>query len=280
VADSDVREDLVRAAPGAAGRRAGLVLGHAARAQPRAHRALGRRLDPDHDGDAHRSRRRREAARRRVRPPGPRPSRAPRAGIARGADGGERAPRPRRNARRRARARGRGRHRSAARTARVRAQGRAARGVLRRAAREVGSYLMKVLVMGGTQFNGLALVRELVRTGHDVSICNRGKTAAELPRSVQRLIADRTDHAALRAALAGRDWDCVFDISAYRPEDARAMSEILRGRTGHYVFASSTVIYAPSDILPIAEDHPLDLSERQNDYGRNKILCEELLLRE
>jgi nucleoside-diphosphate-sugar epimerase len=39
---------------------------------------------------------------------------------------------------------------------------------------------MKVLVMGGTQFNGLALVRELVRTGHDVTTLNRGKTAAEL----------------------------------------------------------------------------------------------------
>ncbi|MGH8311421.1 MAG: NAD-dependent epimerase/dehydratase family protein, partial [Steroidobacteraceae bacterium] len=139
---------------------------------------------------------------------------------------------------------------------------------------------MKILVMGGTQFNGLALVRELVRTGHDVSICNRGKTAAELPRSVQRLIADRTDPEQLRAALAGRDWDCVFDISAYRPEDARLLRELLRGRTGHYVFASSTVIYAPSDLLPITEDHPLDTSERQNEYGRNKILCEEILLRE
>src|SRR5262245_66358829 len=101
---------------------------------------------------------------------------------------------------------------------------------------------MKILVMGGTQFNGLALVRELVRTGHDVSVCNRGKTQAPLPGAVQRLIADRTDPAALRAALAGRDWDCVFDISAYRPEDVSLMSEILRGRTGHYVFARSPVI--------------------------------------
>lgn len=138
---------------------------------------------------------------------------------------------------------------------------------------------MRTLVMGGTQFNGLALVRELVRTGHEVAICNRGVTKAELPREVVRLTADRTDPAALRTALGGRDWDCVYDISAYRPEDARLMSELLHGRTGHYVFASSTVIYAPSDRLPITEDHPLDRSERQNEYGRNKILCEDLLLR-
>ena len=29
---------------------------------------------------------------------------------------------------------------------------------------------MRVLVMGGTQFNGLALVKELAQTGHDVVI--------------------------------------------------------------------------------------------------------------
>ena len=33
---------------------------------------------------------------------------------------------------------------------------------------------MQVLVMGGTQFNGLALVKELVRIGHDVTVLNRG----------------------------------------------------------------------------------------------------------
>ena len=38
--------------------------------------------------------------------------------------------------------------------------------------------------MGGTQFNGLALVWELSRAGHDVAILNRGKTEARLPSGV------------------------------------------------------------------------------------------------
>ena len=139
---------------------------------------------------------------------------------------------------------------------------------------------MKVLVMGGTQFNGRALVAELARCGHDVTVCNRGKTPGDLPAGVQRLVADRTDPAALRAALAGRDWDCVQDMSAYRESDAKLMVELLRGRTGHYVFASSTVIYAASDLLPIGEDHPLERGERQNEYGMGKILCEDVLVRE
>ncbi len=47
---------------------------------------------------------------------------------------------------------------------------------------------MKVLVMGGTNFNGLALVHELVRQGHDVTVLNRGKSEATIPESVHRLV--------------------------------------------------------------------------------------------
>jgi nucleoside-diphosphate-sugar epimerase len=139
---------------------------------------------------------------------------------------------------------------------------------------------MRVLVMGGTQFNGRALVAELARTGHDVTVCNRGRTPGELPAGVKRLVADRSDPAALAAALSGRDWDCVHDVNAYRVEDVQRMTELLRGRTGHYVFASSTVIYAASNLLPITEDHAVDRSERQNEYGLQKLLCEDHLLRE
>ena len=136
---------------------------------------------------------------------------------------------------------------------------------------------MNVLVMGGTQFNGLALVHELARAGHNVTILNRGKTEAALPAGVHRLLCDRSDHDALRSTLRGQDWDCVYDISAYRPEDVATMIEALEGRTGHYIFASSTVIYAQTDLLPITENHAVERGPDQNPYGLNKLLCEDLL---
>jgi nucleoside-diphosphate-sugar epimerase len=139
---------------------------------------------------------------------------------------------------------------------------------------------MKVLVMGGTQFNGYALVRELVRTGHDVTVLNRGQRPTPLPRSVRRLYADRTDHARIRELLGAEEFDCVQDMTAYHPQDVELMVKLLRGRTGHYIFASSTVIYAHSALLPIAEDHPVDRSPRQNEYGRHKLACEDILVRE
>lgn len=132
--------------------------------------------------------------------------------------------------------------------------------------------------MGGTQFNGLALVHELVRAGHEVTVCNRGKTVADLPGEVSHLTADRTDHQQLRAAIGGIDWDCVQDITAYHPPDVEVMVDILRDRVGHYIFASSTVIYAQNEVLPIDESGPDERGENQIQYGLHKLLCEDLLL--
>ena len=139
---------------------------------------------------------------------------------------------------------------------------------------------MRVLVMGGTQFNGLALVHELARTGHQVVILNRGQTQADLPLGVERVYADRTDHDQMREVLGAVDVDAVIDVSAYLPEDVELMVDIFRGRIAHYVFISSTVIYAASDHLPITEDHPVERGEPQQAYGRNKLLCEDILRRE
>ena len=131
--------------------------------------------------------------------------------------------------------------------------------------------------MGGTLFNGLALVKELVRQGHEVTICNRGRTEADLPEGVGRLVADRSDPESVAAAIGGQDWDCVQDMTAYHPEDVENMLEVLTGRCGHYVFASSTVIYAPGDGSVMDEQHPVDRTDNQNEYGLHKILCEDLL---
>jgi len=136
---------------------------------------------------------------------------------------------------------------------------------------------MRVLVIGGSQFNGFALVSELVRCGHEVTVLNRGKTQASLPSVVHRLTADRTDKQQMQAALGDAEFDCVQDMCAYHPPDVEMMVELLSGRTQHYIFASSTAIYAAANILPIHETHPVETGEAQIEYGLHKILCEEIL---
>ena len=138
---------------------------------------------------------------------------------------------------------------------------------------------MKLLVMGGSRFNGLAIVEELARYGHDVTTFNRGVTPATFPRGVRQLHGDRHDHDGLVATLGGEEFDAVIDSSAYVLADVESMVNLFRGSTGHYVFISSAASYAPAAISPINEECPFNWSEdSRNDYGRNKAICETYLI--
>src|SRR5205823_7224297 len=89
---------------------------------------------------------------------------------------------------------------------------------------------MQFLVIGGTGFLSGAVVREAQAAGHRVTIITRGKRAA--PAGVEALIADRSDGAAMAAALAGRDFDAVIDCIGYRVEDAAQGLQLFAGRAG------------------------------------------------
>ncbi len=115
---------------------------------------------------------------------------------------------------------------------------------------------MKVLVMGGTRFIGLHIVRQLVALGHEVTTFNRGVSPAELPAGVKRLYGDRKDHAGMRKALAGHQFDAVIDTSAYAFDDVSIVVDLFKGRIKNYVFTSSVGVYQPTELAPITEDFP------------------------
>jgi NAD(P)-dependent dehydrogenase (short-subunit alcohol dehydrogenase family) len=53
--------------------------------------------------------------------------------------------------------------------------------------------MKNILVIGGTRNMGYAFTKQLVASGHRVTILNRGMTGDDLGTSVFRLHADRTD---------------------------------------------------------------------------------------
>ena len=65
-------------------------------------------------------------------------------------------------------------------------------------------------MIGGTLFIGRALVTELVKAGHEVTVLHR-KPKHEFRRKVGNLMADRNNADALREALSGRTFDIVYD---------------------------------------------------------------------
>lgn len=140
---------------------------------------------------------------------------------------------------------------------------------------------MEVLVIGGTLFIGRRLVQELVRKGHSVTVLHR-KPRHGLGREVQSIRADRNDGDTMRAALAGRHFDAVFD-NVYDWERGTSASQIeatvqaCGDNLSRYIFMSSVAAYG--DGLNHHEGDGLAAEDHPDTYVRNKANSERLLFR-
>ena len=136
-----------------------------------------------------------------------------------------------------------------------------------------------VLFVGGSGIISSASVVRALEHGWDVSVLNRGRsTTRPLPDAVEHLTADVSDRDAVAAAVSGREFDVVCQFRAFTPDTVQADVDLWRGRVGQYVFISSASAYqTPPRWLPVTESTPLRNPYWQ--YSRNKIACEDLLVR-
>ncbi|MCL1872190.1 MAG: NAD-dependent epimerase/dehydratase family protein [Promicromonosporaceae bacterium] len=137
-----------------------------------------------------------------------------------------------------------------------------------------------ILFIGGSGIISHASVARAVAQGHRVAVLNRGKSSLRpMPADVETIVADAADHDAVDAALAGRDFDVVAQFRAFTPDHVARDVARFSGSVGQYVFISSASAYQkPVARLPITESTPL--VNPFWEYSRNKIACEDLLLRE
>jgi nucleoside-diphosphate-sugar epimerase len=120
---------------------------------------------------------------------------------------------------------------------------------------------MKILVMGGTRFIGVSLVKLLVSQGHEVTLFNRGKKPSPVA-GLRTIIGDRTDPQQLQDKLSGESFDAVFDNNGRELSDTQPLVEIFRDRLQHFVYMSSAGVYLDSDILPYYESDATDPKSR------------------
>jgi len=142
---------------------------------------------------------------------------------------------------------------------------------------------VKVLVIGGTRFVGLRLVRLLSERGDATTILNRGRTQAVLPTGVKRLYADRRNPDEVRNALKSQHFDVVYDMTGYLVTNVEPTVETVLGNIGHYIFQSTCAVYAPSELLPIRENSPLinhkTAPPGEAVYALQKVECEQFLIK-
>jgi nucleoside-diphosphate-sugar epimerase len=140
---------------------------------------------------------------------------------------------------------------------------------------------MKVLFIGGTGIISSGCAQLALDRGHDLFILHRGKsTKFDVPDGATALRDDiRNDPDGVAELLKEQRFDAVVDWVAFTPDHIEQDIQVFTGLTRQFVFISSASAYQkpPSSYL-ITEDTPLANPRWQ--YSRDKIACEERLMRE
>lgn len=139
--------------------------------------------------------------------------------------------------------------------------------------------MARVLVIGGTQLIGRALVEQLLARGDRVVLMHRGATTPFGDR-VEAIRCDRNDMAAVQSALAGERFDVVYD-NVYdwqrgtTPEQVLASARAAAPGLSRYVFTSSVAVYPHGGVY--TEGSALVPVQHPDVYGAQKANTERAL---
>ncbi len=114
---------------------------------------------------------------------------------------------------------------------------------------------LDILILGGTGFTGPEQVEYAIARGHRVTLFNRGKTRPGFFKGkvAAELIGDLNSDT---SALAGKKFDVVIDNPTTLPSWVRNAAKQLAGNTKHYIFISTTSVYADQSQIGINESSP------------------------
>lgn len=137
---------------------------------------------------------------------------------------------------------------------------------------------MRILLIGGTGTISTAITKRLAERGDELYLLNRGNTKLDLPENVKYIVADINDEADVAGKLSGMYFDSVCDFIGFVPAQVERDYRLFAGKTNQYVYISSASAYnkLPSDYV-ITEG--TSLANPYWEYSRNKIACEEFLMK-
>lgn len=137
---------------------------------------------------------------------------------------------------------------------------------------------MKALFIGGTGTISTAISEKLINDGHELWLINRGSHNGTLPKGAHILVADIHDEARVAELIKDMTFDVVADFIAFVPEHLERDYRLFRNKTRQFIFISTATVYQkPGHHYRITEG--TSLCNQEWDYSRNKIRCEEYLMK-
>ncbi len=138
---------------------------------------------------------------------------------------------------------------------------------------------MKALFIGGTGTISTAIVKRLAEElGWEVWLLNRGNRSDVVPKGVHQIVCDISDEAAAEKALDGMTFDVVNEFIGFTQDQVERDYRLFKDRTKQYIYISSASAYnKPAANYVITEG--TSLANPHWEYSRNKIACEEFLMK-
>ena len=137
---------------------------------------------------------------------------------------------------------------------------------------------MKALFIGGTGTISMAITKRLLVMGWELFLLNRGSRSEELSSEVNLLNVDVNDEDSVSEKIRGLKFDVVCDFIGFVPEQLERDFRLFQGKTKQFMYISSASAYQkPLGDYRISEGTPL--SNPYWEYSRNKIACEDFLMK-
>lgn len=115
---------------------------------------------------------------------------------------------------------------------------------------------LNILVLGGTDFLGPAIVKAALAKKHNVTLFNRGITNPDLFPELPIIIGDREKGPDSYTPLQ-KTWDVVIDVWPQQSVLVDQATAALKQYTKHYIFISSVAVYSDFNETGRSEDYPL-----------------------
>jgi nucleoside-diphosphate-sugar epimerase len=157
---------------------------------------------------------------------------------------------------------------------------------------------MRILIIGGTRFSGPHVVRRLVDMGHQIALFHRGKTEADLPKGVKRILGDRRNLSDFSDEFGRFAPEVVLDVIPATEQDARIVMSTFKDMAQRVIAVSSQDVYRAygrligiepgvPEPVPLTEDSPLRqklypyrdrAKPGSREYDYEKILVEQVFM--